>query len=218
MGLRAESFLTGAALLLLSTFTVPPAVSGPAAEPALRLRWSLSNATEFFAERPLDDPAAPRQFRLDWEKAKQEGVKRCAGKGLAKGPAAQPSEFCAALAARMLPVFSYAFDQPGATLILDSIDVQCFRISRRRSEGGVGFVKDNAAYDVLLPGRVETVHRTPGKALTFSDAGTAELRLWPDFAADLAEGGAALDLEIRFHFRSEHGTAEVGTGRFTLVF
>jgi hypothetical protein len=202
MGLFTRTWLFLSALLLSG-------LGALAEEPSLNLDWSLSNEREFFQEVRSPSRAVPRHFKLNVRKANKEGAEAC----IEEAKEGKPQRaFCQALARRLAPVFSFAFDalKPG-TFILDRIDVECFKISSHR---GQGFVKDNAYYQLLLPARPGVVQREPVQKLVFNSTGTAELQVWPDLQA--GEPVGSLELEIRFHFHSGSTHAEVRTGHFIL--
>jgi hypothetical protein len=202
--IKSNKLLGGSALLLLCWLHTL------SAEPVIRLRWGLDNEREFFHEVISEAPNSPRRFGLDVEKAKQEGVEQCANNAKAGKPR---TDFCEALSGRIAPVFDFAFDsaQPGV-FILDTIEVECYEFGTNK---GIGFSKDLARYDLLLPTKVGVVTRVPTEKLIFTGAGTAQLRLWPDVQE---RNGVRLDLSIHFLFRNGAATYTASTGRFTLKF
>src|SRR4051794_37132901 len=119
--------LSSRARLLLVTPFLLFGLSTRAEEPSLNLRWSLSNEREFFQEIRSPNPDAPRYFKLNVRKANAEGAEACIEEAKAGKP---QRDFCQALARRLAPVFSFAFDAPKpGTFILDRIDVECFKVS-----------------------------------------------------------------------------------------
>lgn len=192
-------------LLLAGSLLIHPLMHAQQPQPEMRLGWGLSNEKEFFKEIRSGGATDHRHFELDTVKAETEGIARCQKQA---DDGKKPSTYCRGLAARLAPVFDFRFaTESPKTMILERIEVECFRAYRHR---GPGYLREIAYYDLLLPTQPGIHPFAPEHQLTFSGTGLLKLRLWPDFRSGEAD---TVDLAIRFHFASGE---QAGTGRFTL--
>jgi hypothetical protein len=186
------------------------------AETHVRLRWELApESQEFFTEVRGDNRSSPRYFKWNLQKAMRQEIGECPKEARLK---TQPRDFCIALKAQIAPKFIFAVENmEKQSLVLESIEVDCFRVFGYRGPVfAPGFALEAAPYDLLLPATVGHQKFFPKREFVARDVGVINLR----FSADIERlsSRSSAEMELRFLFHAGRGRYEGRSGRFIISF